>query len=62
MIFLILYSLGAGLFYLVKDRGKEKRTVKALTFRIILSFSLFVILFILFALGWITPHTIFVSH
>lgn len=56
MILFILSSLGAGLYYLVKDRGKSDKTVKALTFRIVLSILLFIILFVLFALGVISPH------
>jgi len=47
-----------GLFYLVKDRGQSKRTVRALTVRIVLSILLFVALFIAFALGWISPHSL----
>ena len=56
MIFFILASLGAGLYYLVKDQGKTRRTVRALSVRIILSFVLFAALLIAFALGWIEPH------
>jgi hypothetical protein len=56
MIILILASLGSGLYYLVKDQGKTKRTVRALSVRIILSLLLFVALFIAFAMGWIAPH------
>jgi len=57
VIFLtIIGSLASGLFYLVKDRGQSTRTVKALTVRIALSVSLFVLLFVLFAFGVIEPH------
>lgn len=58
MLIFVLISLGVSLFYLVRDQGKTKNTVKALTIRIVLSFALFLILFILFALGWIEPHAI----
>lgn len=58
MIFFILASLGSGLYYLVKDQGKTKRTVRALTFRIVLSMLLFIGLFVAFAMGWIAPHTL----
>ncbi len=54
----ILYCLGSGLFYLVRDRGKSDRVVKALTWRISLSLVLFILLFIAYALGWIHPHGI----
>ncbi len=52
----ILGSLGSGLVFLVKDKGQTDRTVKALTWRIGLSVSLFALLFVLFATGLITPH------
>lgn len=58
MIALILSSLGFGLYYLVHDQGKTKRTVRALTFRIALSIILFLFLFIAFAMGWISPHSL----
>lgn len=54
----IFFSLGSALFFLVNDKGDSDRIVKALTWRIGLSILLFVILFIAFALGWITPHQI----
>jgi hypothetical protein len=40
LLLLILASLGSGLFFLINDRGKNRRTVKALTFRIGLSVAL----------------------
>ena len=53
---IILGSLASGLVFLVKDKGQGDRTVKALTWRIGLSVSLFLLLLILFATGLITPH------
>lgn len=40
----ILASLGSALFYLVRDKGQSDRTAKALTWRIALSITLFVLL------------------
>jgi putative copper export protein len=58
-LLIILYSLGSALFYLVRDKkSDETRVVKALTWRIGLSMLLFILLFVAFALGWITPHAI----
>jgi hypothetical protein len=54
----ILYALGSGLYYLVWDRSRSNRVVKALTWRIGLSLFVFLILMIAYALGWITPHKI----
>lgn len=58
VMFIIAASLLSGLFFLVKDPGASKRTVKALTMRILLSLSLFIFLFIAFKLGLISPHSI----
>ncbi len=54
-LLIIFFSLGSALYYLVRDQGQTDRTVKALTWRIGLSLLLFVLLFIAFALGWISP-------
>jgi hypothetical protein len=54
----ILFNLGAGLIYLVKDQGHSDRTLKALTLRIAFSVALFILLMIGFATGLITPHSI----
>lgn len=56
MLALVLLSLAAGMFTLVKDRNKTDRTVKFLTLRIVLSVSLFVLIAVSFFMGWIQPH------
>ena len=43
-LFIIVSSLASALFYLVKDKGKSDRTVRALTVRISLSLGLFLLL------------------
>ncbi len=58
VMFAILLALGSGLVYLVRDEGKTKRTVKALTWRIALSLSLFIFLMIGFTFGFLSPHGI----
>jgi putative copper export protein len=58
-LLIILYSLGSAMFYLVRDKkSDDTRVVKALTWRIGLSMLLFILLFVAFGLGWITPHSI----
>ena len=54
----ILYNLGAGLYYMMVDKGTTNRTVKALTRRIALSVSLIVLVMFAIWMGWITPHDI----
>ncbi|GGI90187.1 twin transmembrane helix small protein [Legionella impletisoli] len=56
IMFMILVSLGSGIVFLVRDEGKTKRTVKALTWRIGLSLGLFVFLVLGFLFGFISPH------
>jgi len=60
IIFLVLifFALGSALYFLVTEKGDSTRVVKALTWRIALSFVLFVLLMIGFALGWLTPHSV----
>ena len=53
---LIIAALATGLVFLVKDGGKSKRTVKALTWRIALSVTLFICLLAAFKVGLIEPH------
>lgn len=54
----ILISLASGLVFLVRDDGKSKRAVKALSWRIGISLALFIFLFLAFSLDWIRPHAI----
>ena len=58
LMLIILASLGSGLLFLLKDDGKTNRTVKALTWRICLSLTLFLFILLTFVLGWIKPHFI----
>lgn len=53
IVLLILASLGQALFYLVRDRGRGERTVRALTWRIALSIGLFLFLMAGFHFGFI---------
>ena len=55
-LILIIWNLGAGLYYMLTDKGGSKRTVNALTRRILLSIAL--ILGVVFAvwMGWIDFH------
>ncbi len=54
----ILWNLGAGLYYMLVDKGQTKRTVNALTKRIALSVALILLVILAIWMGWITPHGI----
>lgn len=53
MLFIIVASLFSALFFLSKDKGTGDRTVKALTVRISLSITLFIMILIAYRLGYI---------
>jgi succinate dehydrogenase/fumarate reductase cytochrome b subunit len=52
----IVYNLGAGLYFMMTDRGQTDRTVKALTRRIGLSVALILLVIIGILTGFIKPH------
>ena len=55
-LILILWNLGAGLYYMMVDKGKTDRTVKSLTWRIGLSVALILLVVAGIASGIIKPH------
>ncbi|HVK51757.1 MAG TPA: twin transmembrane helix small protein [Pseudoxanthomonas sp.] len=57
-LILIVWNLGAGLYYLLVDKGQSKRTVNALTRRIALSIGLILLVALAIKMGWIVPHGI----
>ena len=57
-LILILWNLGAGLYYMMVDKGKTDRTVKSLTWRIGLSVTLILLVVAGIASGIIKPHGI----
>lgn len=52
----VIFSLGSGLYYMMKDRGQGDRAVRALTWRISISIFLFILLIVGAQLGLIEPH------
>ena len=52
----IVWNLGAGLYYMLTDKGESKRTVNALTKRIGLSVLLIGLVCAGIATGYIQPH------
>ncbi|MCB1561813.1 MAG: twin transmembrane helix small protein [Xanthomonadales bacterium] len=52
----ILYNLGAGLYYMLTDKGSTKRTVNALTRRIAISVVLILLIILGIWTGVIQPH------
>ena len=61
-LIVILWNLGAGLYYMLVDKGTTKRTVNALTRRIALSVALILLVMLAIYMGWITPHGVGRAH
>lgn len=57
-VLLILWNLGAGLYYMMVDKGKTDRTVKSLSWRIGLSVLLILLVIVGILTGVIKPHGI----
>lgn len=57
-LILILWNLGAGLYYMMVDKGKTDRTVKSLSWRIGLSVLLILLVVAGIFTGVIKPHGI----
>lgn len=55
-LIVILWNLGAGLYYMLVDKGQSKRTVNALTRRIAFSVAMILLVVLAIYMGWITPH------
>lgn len=52
---MIFISLGSALIYLMKDKGKSNRTVRALAFRVGFSICLFIAILLANHFGYIHP-------
>ncbi len=55
LLLAIVGSLSSGLVYLFRDNNDSRRTVRALTVRISLSVSLFILLLVAHAMGLLQP-------
>jgi succinate dehydrogenase/fumarate reductase cytochrome b subunit len=55
----ILWNLGAGLYYMMVDKGTTNRTVRALSWRIGISVALILLVCAGIYTGWIKPHGIY---
>jgi succinate dehydrogenase/fumarate reductase cytochrome b subunit len=57
-LIVILWNLGAGLYYMMVDKGTTDRTVRSLTWRIGISVVLILIICAGIYTGWIKPHDV----
>ena len=56
VLILIIWNLGAGLYYMMVDKDDGKRMARALTRRIALSIALFLGVVLAAKMGWIDFH------
>ena len=56
LLLAIVASLFSGLFFLMKDDSRQRRTLTALKVRVGLSIALLVFLALAFMNGWLQPH------
>lgn len=58
LMVLILIALFTGLFFLMKEEGNSKKTLRALIVRVGLSLVLIFFITLSFYMGWIVPHPV----
>ena len=58
-LIVILWNLGAGLYYMMVDKGTSNRTVRSLSWRIGISVVLFLLVMVGIYTGFFKPHGIY---
>ncbi len=58
ILLFIVYNLAVAMYYLVKEKGQGKNTVRFLTVRIAISFALFLFILLALKMGWIQGHSL----
>jgi len=58
ILLFIIYNLGLAMFYMIRDKGQGKNTVRFLTVRIAVSFGLFLMIILALKMGWLQAHSL----
>jgi len=61
LLLFIIYNLGVAMFYMIKDKGQGRNTVRFLTVRIGASVFLFLLVLLALKMGWIHAHSLLPS-
>lgn len=61
ILLFIIYNLGLAMYYMIKDKGQGKNTVRFLTVRVAVSFGLFLLVIVSLKMGWIQGHSMLPS-
>lgn len=56
LLLAIVGTLFSSVFFLVKDESREKRTLRLLKVRVVLSIALIAFVILAYLMGWIAPH------
>lgn len=56
IILIIVYCLFSAGYFMLTGKRSHQAMAKALTWRIVLSITLFILLLVSFLMGWIHPH------
>ena len=54
-ILVILYSLGSSFILMIRDKGEGSRALHRLMWRVGLSLFLFILIYVMYQLGWVEP-------
>ncbi|VAW40952.1 hypothetical protein MNBD_GAMMA01-328 [hydrothermal vent metagenome] len=58
VLLFIMYNLAVAMYYMIKDKGQGKNTVRFLTVRIAVSVGLFIVILFALKMGWIQAHSL----
>mgnify|MGYP001017548112 CR=1 FL=1 len=58
VLLFIIFNLAMAMYYMIRDKGQGKNTVRFLTVRIAVSFGLFLLIILALKMGWIQAHSI----
>lgn len=58
VLLFIIYNLILAMFYMIRDKGQGKNTVRFLTVRIGISLALFIFIILALKMGWLQAHSL----
>ena len=62
MLFAIIFALAVSLYFLIKNQNDNNQTVKALTWRIVITIALILFILTAYHFGWIHPNDVFFTQ
>jgi hypothetical protein len=62
VLLFIIFNLAMAMYYMIRDKGQGKNTVRFLTVRIAVSFGLFLLIILALKMGWLQAHSILPTY